>query len=318
MNICFVLFFNHHYDENLKKLDSIYQNKFSYIRYLMPFYSGLRKDVIPVYDSSEVFQGFFAQALPHIYDDRFTHYIFLADDLLLNPNINETNILDALGLDDDTAYIKGLESLADAHFQFWAHAVKGINVFTDFCYKNSFCHYQKELPSYEEAITRFERHGICNCTLTEKNFLMPEDAAAAKETLAEYRFHEQLCNRVLFASLQNTVKVQKEIPMPYPLAKGYSDLVIIPTTVVREFCRLCGVFAAMRLFAEIAIPTALLLSCKKYRNESHAGIKGCELWDYATRQGLVGQFQGRLDLLLDSLSNTNQLYLHPVKLTEWR
>ena len=43
-----VIIFNHRYEKNLPKLRKIYGNKFSEIRFLMPFYIGGEKDVISV------------------------------------------------------------------------------------------------------------------------------------------------------------------------------------------------------------------------------------------------------------------------------
>ena len=50
-------------------------------------------EVIPVYETSIHFQGFFAQAYSHLPKD-FDYYIFCADDLILNPQLNEDNIIE--------------------------------------------------------------------------------------------------------------------------------------------------------------------------------------------------------------------------------
>jgi len=87
--IVLIIIFNHRYDDNLEKLDRIYKNRFSNVYYIMPFYDGPRLDVIPVYENSFCFQGYVAQALASFYMRDCTHYVFIGDDLLLNPNLNQ-------------------------------------------------------------------------------------------------------------------------------------------------------------------------------------------------------------------------------------
>ena len=45
----------------------------------------------------------------------------------------------------------------------------------------------------------------------------------------------------------------------YPLALGYSDIFVVPHNSLDSICHFLGVFAAMNLFVEIAIPTAIML-----------------------------------------------------------
>ncbi|MBQ4494506.1 MAG: hypothetical protein II968_01940 [Selenomonadaceae bacterium] len=89
--VCLVIIFNHRYDKNLPLLRKIYGKRFSEIRFLMPFYDGSDADVIPVYESSYQFQGFLIQAYEKLKNIPCTHYLFVADDLILHPDLNETN-----------------------------------------------------------------------------------------------------------------------------------------------------------------------------------------------------------------------------------
>lgn len=47
----------------------------------------------------------------------------------------------------------------------------------------------------------------------------------------------------------------------FPLFCGWSDILLIDRHSIREFCRLCGIFASLRLFAEISVPTAIVQAC---------------------------------------------------------
>lgn len=94
---CLVIIFNHRYDKNISKLRRIYGERFSDIKFLMPFYDGDDADVIPVYESSYQFQGFLVQAYEKLKNISCTHYLFIADDLIINPKFTENNFADSIG-----------------------------------------------------------------------------------------------------------------------------------------------------------------------------------------------------------------------------
>ena len=52
--VCLVLIFNHKYEQNIEKLKRIYRDRFSMIRFMIPFYNGDDKggEIISVYESS--------------------------------------------------------------------------------------------------------------------------------------------------------------------------------------------------------------------------------------------------------------------------
>jgi hypothetical protein len=321
--------FNHRFDSNVEKLDLIYKNRFSYIKYIMPFYDGSKENVIPVYDSSEVFQGYIAQAFSSFYNEQHTHHIFIADDLFLNSKINEDNILNILDLDTDTSYIKSILNLTEISFQEWSHAIKGIAAFTNTCYKNVYCNCTKELPSYQDAIELFKRHNLVGFDLTVDNFIYKEGNLSLKEKINKlfgidknrYRFKfDMMCNNRLFQTLYEEVKQKGKIAIPYPLAMGYSDFFVIPAKDIKRFSRLCGIFAAMRIFVEIAIPTAMVLSCKKIKYECDSLLKGIVMWDYPEPGvELYNRFRGYLiDLDKEMAAASNVLYYHPIKLSKWK
>ncbi len=83
---------------------------------------------------------------------------------------------------------------------------------------------------------------------------------------------------------------------------------------MRRFAHLCGVFAAMGLFVEVAIPTALVLACDRIVQEHETRWRGVEVWA-EEKVALQNQHVG-MDLrnVIGSYGR-NQLYLHPVKLS---
>ena len=91
-------------------INHIYGDRFSHIYHLMPFYqrSGDKKEeqnIISVYDNSVYFQGYVAQGFQHYYQEDAPHYIFIADDLMLDPLINENNYTDYFNLSENSGFI---------------------------------------------------------------------------------------------------------------------------------------------------------------------------------------------------------------------
>ena len=124
-------------------------------------------------------------------------------------------------------------------------------------------------------------------------------------------------------------RLRLPIKVPYPLAAGYSDFLIVPRSAIQEFSRLCGVFAAMNLFVEIAAPTALALSCEHISTEMIKGEnwvfgrrdprfarRGLELWSEDDIKALGNKHGWNEQSLLQSMG-ADTLYVHPVKLSRW-
>ena len=118
--VCLVILFNHKYDGTLPKLDRLYRDRFEHIRYLVPFYRGDRPDVYPVYYSSYQFEGFFRTAWERLREEGFTHYFFLADDMILNPRLTGENFCERLGLDDHRGFLQYVYPITQSRMTaFW-------------------------------------------------------------------------------------------------------------------------------------------------------------------------------------------------------
>ena len=109
---------------------------------------------------------------------------------------------------------------------------------------------------------------------------------------------------------------------------GYSDIFLISSNTIKEFCHYCGVFAATKLFVEIALPTSIVLTAQEIITEKDIDFAGKALWpDGWVRMG--GNFERAYNdfdeiekfnyNLKDLLTNfpKNYLYIHPVKLSKW-
>ena len=294
--ICLSLVFNHQFEQNLPKLKKIYGERFSNIRYLSPFstYSEVN-GVIPVYETSIHFQGFFAQAYSHLPKD-FDYYIFCADDLILNPQLNEDNIIEKFNC-EGSAYIKYLNPIWEHSFA-W-HKFAECLSFPD--EKNPIA-IQQFLPQRAELLEIYKKHGFQYRNLGIHNFKGIHDKTFSLERISrglKYIFNSGFQRYVHF-----------------PLIEGYSDLIIIPSNSLKFFCHICGIFAGMNLWVDAAIATSMVLSCEKITQERDHGLMGIEFWDPLEAKKTISKAEGKIEKISDLFSEDTS-YIHPIKLSEF-
>lgn len=303
---CLIIVFNHRYDKNIPVLRKIYSPRFSHIYFLVPFYDGNDPDVIPVYESSYYFQSFFAQGYYRFFRNDFTHYIFAGDDCLLNSSLNENNFLTQTGLPGGTDFIPGFIKFHSLEKGGWWNTKKAI----DFFHNREGAEVQKELPSREEALQRFRRHGIDIQPLTKQNIFGNKKISFLKWW--QSWLYKQFFLRVKWKQYRKNGKIE----LPYPAVGSYSDTFIVTKETITDFCRYCGILASVGLFVEIAIPTALLLSSQKIIQEKDLRLQGKALWSKEEVEAVEKQFNKSLAALLSGFP-ADQLYYHPIKLSKW-
>lgn len=311
MSVALVVIFNHRYDQNVEKLASRFAGRFDAVKYLVPFTKLRSPSVVGVYASSLTFSSHIAQAYTALRNNSASHYLFIGDDLLLNPAINQHNVLDFLGVKDKEAYIKNLARLEDAYY-LWTYCTgvqrsfrsPGFNIWS-------------ELPTPEVAAKK----------LRDLNL---EEKRVGLASLRHWDGHfcwQDLRHQPRF--VWEWVRARSR-PLPYPLVFGYSDLVLVPAAAMQQFADYCGVFGAMNLFAEVAVPTALALSCDRIRTELEIGdlfqknsrrregqtCYGLELWGQAAIESFETS-HGRKLSALDADFPADRLYVHPIKLSRW-
>jgi len=302
---CLIIIFNHRYDKNIPVLRKIYSPAFSHIYFLVPFYNGSDPDVIPVYESSHYFQSYFAQGFHRFFKEEFTHYIFTGDDCLLNPSVNENNFLEQTGLQEGADFIPGFIEFHKLKNGWW-HTSNAV----DFFHNRKGAEVQRELPSREEALRRFEKHGVTIGPLNSLNIF-------GKEKISFLRWwqsplYKQFFLRVIWKKYRKNGKIE----LPYPVAGSYSDIFIVNKNSIGDFCRYCGILAAVGLFVEIAIPTALLLSSEKIMQEKDLKLQGTAVWSAEEVEAVEKKFNKSLASLLKNFPGS-QLYHHPIKLSKW-
>ncbi len=296
-----VVIYNHHFTKNIDRVEKIYEGRFSKIYHLMPFYRGSQENVIPVYENSRNFQGYIAQGFSTYFDADASHYLFVADDLIVNPEISERNYASHLAIDSESSFTPGLVPLDQFHNN-WAHLrdaykynVRQVGLELD-----------GQLPSVDAARHLIEAHGAKVANLNFEAVFPREhrNTTAFRAIVAELRWQ---IRRLRYS--------RHQFPLSYPLVGGYSDFIAVSQNAIREFCHYCGVFAASSLFVELAIPTALAFASKRISTEANTPKKGKAMWTSEDGQFLE-KFGKDLAKLMKDFP-TNCLYIHPVKLSQW-
>lgn len=283
-SVVLVIIHNHPHYANIATLDRLYGSRFRHIRHLAPFFTGSASHVVPVYENSRCFQGYVSQAVSRIVDDAFDHYLFVADDLLLRPDISEDTYRERLRLGPEACFLPGFVELHRLT-EYWPRATEAArwnpNVLG--------AQIVGLLPDASTAAARFARFGLTAEPLTYFQVMNRQPATDAER-------------RVRYA-------------MRYPLVGGYSDIFAVSRRCIRPFAHLCGLFAVGRLFVELAIPTALVLAADEIVTEQALPYQGRALWT-AEDRAILDRYGGSLRRLLDEFPDQH-LYLHPIKLSQW-
>lgn len=310
--VALIIIYNHQYNKNISRLEKIYKDRFSNIYHLVPFYNGDKANVIPVYDNSFYFQGYVAQGLKSYFHEDYEHYFFVADDLILNPVINENNYKEHLNLGANTCFLPGFITLHECDF-YWKRVgeayhynmhVPGVEA-------------HSQLPDSNSALEAFGRFGLEVKPLSfHQIWEGPEAISPGVIENIKRRIPnaQNLPDQVVTEAIKNQL-VSQTYNLPYPLVGSYSDIFVVSSDAIKQFCHYCGVFAATKLFVEVALPTSLVLSAKEIVTEDNLRLQGKALWT-AEDYKILEKYGKKLSALLEDFP-LNHLYLHPVKLSEW-
>lgn len=206
--IALLIIYNHRYDENISRINQIYAGRFEYIYHVVPFYDGDIKNVIPVYDNSFQFQGYISQAYQLLKDKGFSHYVAIADDMVINPNINASNFFELTGIDYKSCFTHELKDSVTINRKWW-HTKDTVR----FSVFNRGVEIDNILPSTEQALRAFAAHGFQTHLISEWPY--NKLRRPYKEFLLKIR-------RMLLLRLLGRIYYR------YPLAAGYSDMIVVP------------------------------------------------------------------------------------------
>lgn len=284
-----LVIYNHRFDRNIERVRKLYEGRFTHIYHIMPFYDGDDPCVIPVYDTSYCFSGYIAQAYSHLKDKGFSHFFVVADDMILNPSINEHSIWEELGIDYQDCYID--EFVCFQHHEkkrWWRRIIDAL----DYTPNQLGVELKGILPDKEEAQRRFDKHNL------------PYSPIPRKELLRNPRKKDFL--KMLTRSCE----------LKYPLVRAYSDILLLPADVMPKFANYCGAFSATRLFVELAVPTAMVLAADYIKTAEDSKLRPGAMWTDEDMT-ILAPYDHSLQKLLDNYPS-DKLYLHPIKLSQWK
>lgn len=294
--IALLIVYNHRYDKNIPRLDALYADSFTYIYHIVPFYDGNHPNVIPVYASSFFFQSYISQAYTHLKNKGFTHYFIIADDMLLNPIINENSLWEATGLAHDECFMPNFIPLCDAPPKwFWMPNAIEYRI------------HQKGLEVSNILPTREEAHEIMSARNIKIGPLSKDSFRHILWNMSHWKENPRKQFRLLLKGF---------IDLDYPMVMGYSDIYLITEKYMEKFCTYCGAFAAGGLFVEIATPTALALTSAPTKHQRDLKLKGGAIWNGEEIQKLQTQHHHSLLNLKNNFPG-DKMYIHPIKLSHW-
>ena len=311
-DVALIIIFNHRYDKNLPYLEEMYKERFTNRYYLMPFYDGKQENVIPVYDRSIFFSGYIAQGANVFYKKEYKHYIFIADDMIIHPGINENTYQEYFEVDEHQSWIPELMPLQDI-YKPWNGTLEAVF----YQKKQPWIEVDGELPPYETAIEKFCKQGIEIRAL--KRWEIFGSLFAKNSPLSRKIFlAARLLSRIRHP-FKNTYQ------LPYPICGSYSDICVVSGESIKKFAHYCGVFSSTLLDVEVALPTALVLASDDIiKSEKTTKRKGLAYWQpwgafYKSEDQLMSKLDEKYKNLDDMIHNfpDRQLYIHPVKLSKW-
>lgn len=343
--VALVFIYNERFAQNIPIIEAIYKGRFTNIFHLIPDYDSRKENVIKVKGSKHFFHSFISQGFNTYYKSSFRHYIFLADDMLLNPNINERNYRKYFNIKEGQSFITSLnemtadESIRSQHSWLvcWGLLPYACNTKTLKSYIGT------ELPSYNQAIYLCKKRGF-NTELFNQNAKhnLPFGYAIGQVYIKKYHSHwlnlissifrkvflfrklesyqiELKLKRIRRNYLQNMPKIA------YPIISGYSDIVVISAHEIKNFSAYCKCFAKSELYVEMAIPTALLLTDSSIKTEKDTKLKmfrewpwaSCNIQEFADKtMQLAREYNSKKEAIMKVFPK-NFLYIHPIKLSAW-
>lgn len=339
--VALVIIYNNNFEQNIEKIEKIYKNRFNVLFHLMPGYNvkqhkenGTYHDnVLPVYYDSKNFNGYIPQVKDVLLATNCDYYAFIADDVLLDPVLNQDNLIDALSLskyakDDNsqkTGYINEMYIIDNAELIEYVYGMQSICYISSetYSYKHN---YIKLLPSYDDACKRFLMHGLdpqqmCGTgflTFLQNNFARFLNWQNYIDLKTLYLNIDQYTKNQLHFIADNCNK--NDVNRCYPAVHAFSDFFVVSRAAFEEFAYLCGVFAIIGIFVEAAIPTAMILcldNISKFKDTCYLKFDD-GIYPHGRQKYPAMYKNDFMKLVQNEFSTQNkQLFIHPVKLQQF-
>jgi hypothetical protein len=326
---CLVIIFNHPYPANVGKLKQIYASRFARVIFLMPLEQMNDADVFTVYRGAYTFHGFIADAWRLLSTIDAEFFVFAGDDVLINPAFGERELYERLYVDRFDGYIPHFRSLSVQSAQvgknfddetanlaaeagdlwFWTERVLSrMHPAMSVLFGSGCAAAWRYLPSSKEALNRFAAFGMAALTSPDNAPEAPENFALRLARRTRRAIRSRLCGS------QRDPLARLRQDLPYPMAYGVSDFFVVRSDALMKFSRYCGTLAALDIFVEAAIPTALVLACDKLGTGSDTSLH-CR-WTWTGSNVHVGVQAAADYATICREFDDHLLFIHPVKFSQ--
>lgn len=306
MKVVACVLFNHPFPKNIPALREIYKDKFDDIIFVQPILPSTDPDVITSYRGSYCFHGLVVDAAAKLFEKNADYYVFVQDDVLLNPLLSSEQLIQRLDVPGNGAFISDYWALSgDVQDWSWTSSFLWklfypMNVFSGSGVESI----SSYLPDSSEVRQGLEK----KYGLKFGPILFDRDReTVVHDHLGNYEASRAI-EKALLEGLFLTARESKYIDPPFPFCCGMSDFFVVDAATFKTMVPLLGIMAAAQTFVEMAIPTALLIAADRVIQSADVGLSVEWLWR-----------QDRTSIAANDVAtkfNDNLLLIHPVKLSQ--
>lgn len=292
--VCVCVLMNHPFPRNIPLLRRLYADRFSTLLFLMPLERMPDDpDVITIYRGSYVHAAYVTDAREQLRAISCDYFIFVHDDVLLNPSLDENSFRALFPLGPGDAYISrfGTTGGSIGHWTWlFGCAPKMLfpksQLFGSGIEIDTLRKYLPPRQAFEESLSRRGLQAGSRLVLTHEAFgdverqpsrvLLHGLSAHLPEGTPEQQEQDRICLQVehgLVDALANASRLQRggaaapngeevvELPIPL-LSSGYfADFYILPSSRLADFAHYIGVTAAANIFVELVVTSFLSVCC---------------------------------------------------------
>ncbi len=327
--VCVCVLMNQPFLANIPLLRRLYSDRFTRVLFIVPFERTDDEDVITVYRGSYTHAAYVTDARAYLSEVECEFFIFVHDDVLLNPQLNEKTFPSLFPLGPRSGFIPEL-TFNDNELGAWCwyygivpkllfprSMLFGTGIDIDVLKNN--------LPNAELLREKFEAAGISYRDELPLSDLDDYDALAglpsrillhgASRTVEQkgleayldkkslsvkaYLFQAMLAADAATEPADRQPPDTVKLPLPITDARSFTDFYILPKALLADFAHYIGVASAANLFVEIAVPTILVAVCDNVLTARDCGH------DFA--------FYGFQDRSSREFQDKHFLAMHPVK-----
>ena len=339
LRVCVCVIFNHPFPKIVPIIREIYKDRFDKVLFFMPFERMPDEDVITVYHGCYASPAYITESRHILEQVDCDVFMFVHDDVILNPKLNERNFVDYFPLGPEDGFIPVAESPPEAMGDWiWYFGSVPRMFFPKsilFSGGIEFENVYKYLPDPKALIAKLEGLGVHHKTFVRIDYTNLPDVEnkpsralfhgitrsradgsavriqdgtdlqedAERLSLEAVRAFTKAMNATLRADDPSQMRGDY-IDLPYPLiSTGYlSDFYILPKGKLAEFAHYAGVFTAANIWHETMVATIMFAICDKVFRAQDLGL---DFAGFTDRPGL------------EAFHDPDYMAIHPIKLSPY-